>query len=88
MFIAREKGPELVGKIGKHTAVINNDQIVASVASGVYDAVYKANINSKSSQPINPTFIVQVGSKEVAKEVIYDLQGLAKTNGKPIIIGG
>lgn len=39
MFIAREAGPELVGTIGGHTAVMNNDQIVASVAAGVAEAV-------------------------------------------------
>ena len=88
MFVAREKGPELVGKIGSHTAIMNNDQIVSSVASGVYDAVYKANLNSKSAQSINPTIIVQVGNKEIAKQVITDLQDMAKTNGKPIRIGG
>lgn len=35
VFVAREAGPELVGRLGGHTAVMNNDQIVASVASGV-----------------------------------------------------
>jgi len=35
VFIAREAGPELVGSLGGHTAVMNNDQIVASVADGV-----------------------------------------------------
>ena len=42
MFIAREAGPELVGTIGGRTAVANNDQIVQSVAAGVYDAVTDA----------------------------------------------
>ena len=43
MFMARENGaPELVGKIGSHTAVANNDQIVASIADGVYRAVKSA----------------------------------------------
>lgn len=42
MFIAREAGPELVGTIGGRTAVANNDQIVQSVAAGVYDAVAAA----------------------------------------------
>lgn len=37
-FVAREAGPELVGRIGNRTAVANNDQIVAAVASGVRDA--------------------------------------------------
>jgi hypothetical protein len=35
MFIAREAGPELVGRIGNRTAVANNDQIVSGVANGV-----------------------------------------------------
>lgn len=39
MFIAREAGPELVGKIGSRTAVMNNNQIVSSVADGVARAV-------------------------------------------------
>ena len=39
MFVAREAGPELVGTLGGHTAVMNNDQIVSSVSSGVAQAV-------------------------------------------------
>ena len=42
MFIAREAGPELVGTLGRHTAVMNNNQIVSSVAAGVYRAVLAA----------------------------------------------
>ena len=38
-FIARENGiPEMVGTIGRRTAVANNEQIVESVASGVAEA--------------------------------------------------
>ena len=39
LFVAREAGPELVGTIGSRTAVVNNDQIVASVANGVARAL-------------------------------------------------
>ena len=42
LFMAREAGPELVGKIGRHTAVMNNNQIVDSVKAGVYEAVSAA----------------------------------------------
>lgn len=42
MFIAREAGPELVGRIGSRSAVVNNDQIVESVSQGVYAAVTAA----------------------------------------------
>ena len=42
MFIAREAEPELVGTIGGRNAVMNNNQIVESVSSGVYRAVKSA----------------------------------------------
>ena len=38
LFYAREAGPELVGTLRGHTAVMNNDQIVASVSAGVAKA--------------------------------------------------
>lgn len=43
MFIAREAGPELVGRIGRRTAVANNDQIVQGIASAVRSAMAGAN---------------------------------------------
>ena len=43
MFIAREAGPELVGSIGRKTAVANNDQIISGIESGVYRAMMAAN---------------------------------------------
>lgn len=39
LFVARESGPELVGRIGSRTAVANNEQIVDAVARGVYMAL-------------------------------------------------
>ena len=42
MFIAREAGPEMVGKIGNKTSVANNEQIVEAVSEGVYSAVLAA----------------------------------------------
>lgn len=38
------------------------------------------------SSPINATFVIQVGSKEIARTVLNDLQNMAKSNGKPITI--
>ena len=43
MFIAREAGAEMVGSIGRRTAVANNDQIVESVAGGVAEANEEQN---------------------------------------------
>lgn len=47
MFIARESGPEMVGRIGGRTAVANNDQIVDGVSKGVYMAV-SAGMNEET----------------------------------------
>jgi uncharacterized protein YycO len=54
MFLAREAGPELVGTIGSRSAVVNNDQIVESVSSGVYRAVREAmsGNRSKNNNPL------------------------------------
>ena len=43
LFIAREAGPELVGTMGGHTAVANNDQIVSGIAFGVAQAESEQN---------------------------------------------
>lgn len=44
-FIARENGiPEMVGTIGRRTAVANNDQIVESISVGVADANSEQNL--------------------------------------------
>ena len=45
MFIAREAGPEMVGRIGNRTTVANNDQIVKGIEQGVYNAVTSAISN-------------------------------------------
>ena len=43
MFIAREAGAEMVGNIGRRTAVANNDQIVSGIAGGVAQANEEQN---------------------------------------------
>lgn len=56
MFIAREAGPEMVGSINGRTAVANNDQIVAAVSQGVYQAVVAAmsgNSSNGGAQNVN-----------------------------------
>ena len=46
MFLAREAGPEMVGRIGNKTAVANNDQIVSAISIGVERAMSRAKTNS------------------------------------------
>jgi hypothetical protein len=42
LFVARESGPEMVGTVGGRTAVANNDDIVAGIRDGVFEAVSAA----------------------------------------------
>ena len=60
-FIARESGPELVGRIGNKSAVANNNQIIAGITQGVSEGVSQAMGGSQQRQPIN----VYVGNKKV-----------------------
>lgn len=69
LFMARESGPEMVGTIGGHTAVMNNDQIVASVSAGVYQAVVSA-MGGQSDRPI----VLNINGKEFAKATYGDYQ--------------
>lgn len=61
-FMARESGPELVGRMGNRTAVANNDQIVSGIERGVYNAV----INAQGIQSQSGTN-VYIGNKQVYK---------------------
>lgn len=54
LFLAREAGPELVGTIGGHSAVMNNNQIVSSVAAGVADAISGVLSNGLIVRPAAP----------------------------------
>lgn len=67
MFIAREAGPELVGRIGNRSTVANNDQIVTAVSEGVYAAVRSAMSENGNggSQNIN----VYLDSKQIHASV-------------------
>lgn len=58
LFYAHENGmPELVGRLGSNTAVMNNEQIVDAVASGVADAVARVMGNRQT--------VIQIDGKEI-----------------------
>ena len=60
MFIANEAGPELIGNIGRKSAVANNDQIIEGIRQGVAAGVSEA-MPSQQKGPIN----VYIGNKKV-----------------------
>lgn len=90
MFVAREAGPELVGTIGGHTAVMNNNQIVASVSDGVFNALnpvltYLVNaINTmvSTSSNGNGDVYVQIDGDNIAKAVRKQNTNYKKRTGK------
>ena len=69
MFIARERGPEMVGKIGSRNAVINNNQIVEGVENGVYNAVVSAMATVGNNQGSNVNINLVGDTKKIFKLV-------------------
>lgn len=82
LFWAREAGPELVGTLGGHTAVMNNDQIVASVSAGVYQAVTAAIGNNKGASG-NIHLTVNLDGKVVYDNVRSRATDYFNRTGKP-----
>ena len=74
LFMAREAGPELVGRLGSRTAVMNNDQIVSSVADGVKRAVIEgmavANSGNSGSAPYEIHLTVKTQNDEVLARAV------------------
>lgn len=78
IFIANERGPELVGQIGGQTFVANQNQMLGLIKDEI----------STAKGMTNATFIIQVGDEEVARHTINKMEEMAKANGKPFTIGG
>lgn len=94
LFYAREAGPELVGTLkGRGTAVVNNDQIVASVSQGVSDAVYNVmtpvltslvtSINRMNSSG-TPLYVEGVSEGDIVKITQNANADYKKRYGRPL----
>ena len=79
----REAGPEMVGSIGGRTAVANNDQIVAGIRQGVYEAVVAAL--SQQSNKGGGTAVFNVNGREFARAIYGDMQAVTKEHGISLI---
>lgn len=70
MFIAREAGAELVGRVGSRTAVMNNEQIVSAVSDGVYRAMMNAMSHSNNGSDGKPVEMhVHLDGREITSTV-------------------
>lgn len=80
MFVAREAGPELVGRIGRRTAVANNDQIVQGIASAVRSAM--SGVNSPGAGGTTRITVQNVlNGKAIGESVIEYHNGKVKQTG-------
>lgn len=72
LFMARENGMnEFVGSIGNKSAVANNDQIVAGIKQGVYEAMTEAMqymMSQSTEQPIIVQTTVEMDGKAIVQQ--------------------
>lgn len=90
MFIAREAGPELVGKIGNQNAVVNNDQIVSSVSRGVAAGINsEAQIQLLSEQnALLKEILDKTGVTLDGNKLLSSVEKAQARRGRKIVIGG
>ena len=80
LFIAREAGAELVGNVGGHTAVMNNQDIVGAVSQGVAQAV--ASVMGNGS---NVTVTLEGDAKGIFKVVQKEGRAYSARTGQPAL---
>lgn len=87
MFVARENGPEMVGRMGRRNAVANNNQIVDGIRAGVYEAMVNA-LESFSGggngQNTEVKIYLEGDSKKLFKVIRTEGQDYQKSTGKPV----
>lgn len=74
MFIAGERGAELVGNINGRTGVANSDQITGGIAQAVFNAISSANAQGGGSVPVNTT--IMLDGMVLARAVTEGQRGL------------
>lgn len=82
LFIARERGPEMVGSMNGHTAVANNDQIVEGITQGVYSAVVAAMSQGSNEQPVSVNVFLD------GKQITAAVEKRQRERGANIMTGG
>ena len=90
MFIARERGPELVGTIGNRTAVANNNQIIGGIAEaneGVVNAVY-AMANLIVTAIDRKDVDVSLDGQSMARALYNPMRQEEKRRGSSLVSGG
>ena len=89
LFIAREAGAEMVGSIGRRTAVANNDQIVSGIASGVAEANSEQNSLLREQNTLLRALLEKDTSTNIdGRRLSKELDRVNRGLGATIITGG
>ena len=89
MFIAREAGVEMVGNIGRRTAVANNDQIVAGIAGGVAEANEEQNsLLREQNSLLRAILEKESGVYLDGKKLTNSVEKYQRERGRNLITGG
>ena len=81
LFVANERGPEIVGRYGNRTGVMNNDQITSSVSEGVEAGVYRAVMTAMSQNANNSGDLyitVEVGGEKLVTKFVSQYNKMKK----------
>ena len=89
MFIAREAGAEMVGNIGRRTAVANNDQIVAGIAGGVAEANEEQNTLLREQNSLLRAILEKESGVYLdGKNLTNSVEKYQRERGRVLIAGG
>lgn len=89
LFIAREAGAEMVGSIGRRTAVANNDQIVAGIASGVASANTESNALLREQNGLLRAMLEkETGVYLDGKSITKSVEKHQRERGRVLVTGG
>lgn len=84
MFVARESGPEMVGRMGSRNVVANNGQIVEGIKAGVFEAVMDAFMASGILEKGQGGNVVLEFTLKADSETLYKIvrKGQLKREGR------
>ena len=89
MFIAREAGAEMVGNIGRRTAVANNDQIVSGIAGGVAQANEEQNTLLREQNSLLRAILEKDSGVYLdGKNLTNSVEKYQRERGRVLIAGG
>ena len=89
MFVAREAGAEMVGNIGRRTAVANNDQIVSGIAGGVAEANEEQNTLLREQNSLLRAILEKDSSTYLdGRSLTHSVEKYQRERGRVLITGG